>query len=289
MTTATPDATVAPAGRLGRWLSAHPAKRAVERYWLGYTLAWGAAAGVIMLGGFAERWGDLELMILGVAFALGTVIPPVMRPHPSQRALPWPERTATKMSLAVVGFSFLMNYFCTPYFFDVLHMHFGFDTRIVIQSNPVFLYLMTVAYFATYSVLVCMAHRAALGIDGPLRYPALVAAPFGVAFVETALNANPFMASLFCFDEMGFMLGFGTFSYGCALSFMRPVWYHLDEQPDASTPSGRVGVWVMAAMMGMVTTFELLRHHVAPHFTEVEAGAQNLRDFGDGCLERPGR
>lgn len=224
MTAAAPDAASSPdVTGIDRVLSPNPAKRAVERYWLGYTVAWGIAAGVIMLGGFAERWGDVELMILGVAFALGTVIPPIARPHESQAGKPWYLRTATKMSLAVVGFSLLMNYFCTPYFFDVLHMHFGFDTAIHIQQNPVFLYLMTVAYFATYSVLVCIAHRLARRIEGPLRYPALVLAPFVVAFLETALNANPWMTSLFCFDEMGFMLWFGTFSYGCALTFMRPV------------------------------------------------------------------
>ncbi|HHH29743.1 MAG TPA: hypothetical protein ENK57_15550, partial [Polyangiaceae bacterium] len=158
MATAAPDAASSPTVTgIDRVLSPNPAKRAVERHWLAYTVAWGIVAGVIMLGGLAERWGDLELMILGVAFAVGTVIPPIARPHPSQATTPWHSRTATKMSLAVVGFSFLMNYFCTPYFFDVLHMHFGFDTAIVIQNNPVFLYLMTVAYFATYSVLVCIA------------------------------------------------------------------------------------------------------------------------------------
>ena len=287
MATAAPDAASSPTVTgIDRVLSPNPAKRAVERHWLAYTVAWGIVAGVIMLGGLAERWGDLELMILGVAFAVGTVIPPIARPHPSQATTPWHSRTATKMSLAVVGFSFLMNYFCTPYFFDVLHMHFGFDTAIVIQNNPVFLYLMTVAYFATYSVLVCIAHRVATTIDGPLRYPALVSAPFVVAFLETALNANPWMTSLFCFDEMGFMLWFGTFSYGCALSFMRPVCFHIDEAT-SSTSLRHVGIWVMAGMMGMVTTFEVLRHHVAPHLTEVETGAQNLRDFGDGCLEPP--
>ena len=188
MTAAAPDAASSPdVTGIDRVLSPNPAKRAVERYWLGYTVAWGIAAGVIMLGGFAERWGDVELMILGVAFALGTVIPPIARPHESQAGKPWYLRTATKMSLAVVGFSLLMNYFCTPYFFDVLHMHFGFDTAIHIQQNPVFLYLMTVAYFATYSVLVCIAHRLARRIEGPLRYPALVLAPFVVMKFGTDL------------------------------------------------------------------------------------------------------
>jgi hypothetical protein len=285
-------ATLAPAtgpraGRLGSLLSAHPAKRAVELYWLGYTIAWGSVAAVVMLGGFAERWGDVELMILGVGFALGTVVPPVVRCDPSQRDLPWHQRTAAKMSLAVVGFSLLMNYFCTPYFFDVLHMHFGFAATIQIQNNPVFLYLMTVAYFATYSVLVCVAHRVATRQRGAVRAMGMMLAPFVVAFLETALNANPFMTSLFCFDDTAFMLWFGTLSYGAALTFMRPVWFNIDEN-GVETRLSTVTVWVMAGMMGMVTTFELLRHHVAPHVTTVEVGAQNLRDFGEGCLRAPG-
>jgi len=287
MATAAPDAAISEGSRLDRVLSPNPAKRAVERYWLGYTLVWGLVVGAVMLGGLAERWGDPELLTLGLVMALATVIPPIVRPHASQATMPWHSRTATKMSLAVVGLSLLMNYFCTPYFFDVLHMHFGFATRVNIQNNPVALYLMTVAYFATYSVLVCVAHRVALRLEGSLRYPALVFAPFLVAFLETALNANPFMTSLFCFDEMGFMLWFGTFSYGCALTFMRPVWFHVDEDPETRTRLSQVGIWVMAGMMGMITTFEVLRYHVAPHLTEVETGAQNLRDFGDGCLERP--
>jgi hypothetical protein len=54
------------------------AKRAVERYWLRHTVVWGVAAAVIMLGGFAERWRDVGLMTMGVLFAAGTVVPPLL-------------------------------------------------------------------------------------------------------------------------------------------------------------------------------------------------------------------
>ena len=267
--------------------SDNPARRAVERYWLGYTLIWGAVAGVVMIGGFAERWGDVPLLILGLCFAVGAVVPPVLRPIESERRLPLTERTAFKLAATVVGFSFLMNYFCTPFFFDVLHMHFGFLATWTIRNNPFFLYLMTVAYFATYFVLVSAGHRFAKRLPRPIRWPAIAIAPFAVAFLETALNANPFMTRLFCFDDMRFMLWFGTLSYGACFVWALPVWSRIDEHPEKRTPLSRVLVDTLAANMGIVVTFELLRHLVAPHVTTVVEGAPGLRDYDTSCLERP--
>lgn len=270
-----------------RFASESPARRAVERYWLLYTPAWGLVAAIVMVGGFAERWGDGPLMALGIAFALGAVVPPIAWPIASERRLPIAERTATKLCATVVGFSLLMNYFCTPYFFDVLHMHYGFLATIVIRNNPVFLYLMTVAYFATYFVLVSAGHRFARGLSHPYRVPAIAVAPFAVAFLETALNANPFMTRLFCFDDVTFMLWFGTLSYGACFVWALPVWTRVDERPGARTPLARVVTDTLAANMGIVVTFELLRHLVAPHVTTVVEGAPGLRDHDGTCLARP--
>ena len=266
--------------------SANPARRAVERYWLGYTVVWGAVAAIVMIGGVAEGWGDVPLMVLGVSFALGALVPPVLRPHESDKELPLHERTAFKLGASIVGFSFLMNYFCTPYFFDVLHMHFGFLTAWNVRNNPFFLYLMTVAYFATYLVLVCGGHRWARRAPRPMRWLAIAAVPFAVAFLETALNANPFMTRLFCFDDMRFMLWFGTLSYGACFLWALPVWTRIDEGSER-IPLARVMGWTLAANMAIVVTFEILRHLVAPHVTTVTTGAPGLRDYDTSCLVRP--
>jgi cycloeucalenol cycloisomerase len=280
-------AALAPEKARSALWSENPARAAVERYWLGYTLVWGAVAAVVMLGGFAERWRDVPLLVLGMSFALGAVVPPVLRPIESERRLPLTERTAFKLSATVVGFSFLMNYFCTPYFFDVLHMHFGFLTSWNVRNNPFFLYLMTVAYFATYFVLVSAGHRFAKRLPRPIRWPAIAAAPFAVAFLETALNANPFMTRLFCFDDMRFMLWFGTLSYGACFVWALPVWSRIDEHSEKPTPLTRVIAHTLAANIGIVITFELLRHLVAPHVTTVVDGAPGLRDYDTSCLQRP--
>jgi len=269
-----------------RCAALHPppaAKLSVERFWLLFTPVWGAIVGVTMLGRFAERWGDVELMILGVGLGAGAVLPPALFPRePEERAKPLLERTATRLGLTVVFFAFGMNYFTTPFFFDVLHMHYGFGARIVIRDNPVFLYFLTVAYFATYAALLLRALRFARA-----RGRFLVAlVPFVVAGLETALNANPFMKRLFCYDDARLALGFGTLAYGSCFCFTLPIWAKVDEDGERA-PLARILVWCAAGLMGMLVVFEVLRHGVAPHLTRVEDGAHNLRDFGEGCLEGP--
>ncbi|MFO0616804.1 MAG: hypothetical protein U0414_29690 [Polyangiaceae bacterium] len=268
-------------------------KRAVERYWLLYTLLWGGAAAAVMMTGLAERWGDVELMIFGATLGAGAVLPPALFPRDAEeRARPIHERTATKLGLSVVMFAFLMNYFTTPFFYDVLHMHYGFRVRWTIRQNPIFLYLLTVAYFATYCALLLAvarwSRRIGARLPRPLAWLPVALAPFAVAALETALNANPFMTRLFCYDSAPFALSFGTLSYGACFCFTLPVWWSIDERAEGSrTPIGRVVVWSSAAMFGMVVVFELLRAHVAPHLTVVHEGARGLETDPTGtCLAR---
>ena len=87
------------------------------------------------------------------AAALGT------RPA-EERALPLHRTAAFKLSLAVTLLAFGMNWSATPYFYDVLHMHYGFGTTWNLRNVPLFLYLVTIAYFATYCALCAMAFRA---------------------------------------------------------------------------------------------------------------------------------
>jgi hypothetical protein len=274
-------------------LSPHANKRAVERYWLGFTIVWGCVNGLVMLTGLAEAWGDVELMLLGVGLAAGAVVPPVLRARGTDRARPWWRRTAFKMAVAVVGFSFGMNYLNTPFFFDVLHMHYGFGVTITIDRNPVFLYFMTVPYFATYSVLASAGARGVRRwvVERPRWLFWIAASPvvIAIAFLESALNANPFMKSLFCFDDLGFMLWFGSIAYGVALLFAMPVWLTLDEDEQRPWGIGAVVLGVALALGAMVPTYSVLRHAVAPHFTTVVDDAPGLRDYDGSCLERPGR
>jgi cycloeucalenol cycloisomerase len=263
-------------------LSPDPARRAVERYWLRFTPAWGAVAAVVMLSGAAERWGDLELMLLGVGMALGAVLPPLF----FERERPFLERAGVAMSASIVTVAFAMNYLCTPYFFDVLHMHYGFRAEIAIENNPVFLYFMTVAYFATYCALLGVALRASARLGWLPSGLGAGLACFAVAFLETVLNSNPFMQRLFCFDDMPFMLWFGTLSYGLCFVCMLPAWMGGDDPAGRRVAFGERMLRTAGGMAAIVVVFAALRHGVAPHVTTVVPGSRGLRD--GGCLSAGG-
>ncbi|MEZ4325638.1 MAG: hypothetical protein R3B40_10500 [Polyangiales bacterium] len=270
-------------------LAEHPGKRAVERYWLLYTPVWGAISAVVMIGGFAEHWGDTACMIYGVVLMLGAIVPPVLLRPEEERGRPLWRTTSVKYGLSVTGLAFALNYSQTPYFYDVLHMHYGFKTQINIQNNPVFLYFVSVAYFSTYAALCCMAFRFLRRRfeGGPLAAAAWFVAPMAMAFLETALNANPFMTQLFCYDDLGLMLWFGTASYGAAFVFALPMWMHIDEQPGDDVSAAQVLIWLGAAMYADVLTLDVLRYHVAPLVTEVVPHANGLRDYAGSCLTPP--
>jgi cycloeucalenol cycloisomerase len=273
---------------LGRFLSSDPAKRSVERAWLWYTPLWGGVSGVVLASGLPERWGDVECMIYGLLLALGAVLGPIVLRPPEDRQGPVLRSTAFKMALSVVGLSFGLNYGQTPFFFDVLHMHYGFHTRWNIQNNPFFLYLVSVAYYSTYSVLCMWSFRAlrhALAFSRVLAASAYVVAPLAMAFLETVTNINPYTKSLYCYDDLPLMLSFGTVCYGAAFVFALPMWLAIDEPRRVSPVI--VLVWCLAALQAHRLTLDVLRAHVAPHLTQVKTGANGLGDFGTSCLVAP--
>ena len=276
---------------LDRFLSAHPGKCTTERYWLWYTPVWGLVTAIVMLLGAGDRWGDLELIGMAVVLAAGALVGPIALRPASEKGFPIHRTAAFKLGVTVVGFAFFLNYSQTPFFFDVLHMHYGFRTTINIRNNPVALYILTIPYFATYCALCLVAYRwvkATLG-GAPLvaRYLGIALTPFAVAFLETALNANPFTRRLFCYDDMRLALWFGTFAYGTAFCLALPVWLYVDEHPGAGVKLPVVLVAIAAAMYVDSILLDLYRYHLAPHFTTVVEGAVGLRDYAGSCLLPP--
>jgi cycloeucalenol cycloisomerase len=275
----------------GRWLSSHAGKRATERYWLLYTPVWGAVMGVVMLSRAGDRWGDLELITLAVVLAAGALVGPIVLRPAEERGRPLHRSAGFKLGLSVTGFALLLNYSQTPFFFDVLHMHYGFRTYVTIRNNPVALYILTIPYFATYCALCLVAYRwmksALAGAPRWVRYGGVALLPFGVAFLETALNANPLTRRLFCYDDMQLALWFGTFAYGTAFCLALPVWLYVDERPGVDVPVKSVLIAVAAAVYVDSILLDVYRYHLAPHVTTVIDGAVGLRDYGASCLVPP--
>jgi cycloeucalenol cycloisomerase len=293
MSTAVPvtqAATSARAQRCSSLFAPHPGKRRAEQLWLAYTPVWGLVCAVVMVGGFAERWGDLGLLTLGVVIALPAVLLPLRGSSAEERSRPLHDRAGFKLALSVVAFSFMLNYTQTPFFFDVLHAHFGFHSTINIRNNPVFLYFMTVAYFSTYCVLLMMAQRATQrllrGAPAGVRWLGVAVCCVAVACLEAVLNANPFTQRLYCFDDVPFALWFGSLVYGVSFLCILPVWIRIDERPGERMPCWHVLAFVAAAVYADSLALDVARYHVAPHFTVVRAGAAGLGDVATSCLGR---
>lgn len=269
-------------------LSPHPAKAAVERYWLLTTPLWSGITGLCMVTGWAETWGDVGCMTYGLLMLAIAWYGPLTLRGAGESSLPVWQTTAFKAGLSVTLLAFGLNYTQTPFFFDVLHMHYGFGATWTIAHNPFFLYLVSVAYFGTYFALCNVSFRWLRRAMPSAGAASWLLAPMAMAFLETALNANPFTTRLFCYDDLPFMLWFGTLSYGAAFVFALPVWIGMDEAPDRPrTPTLHVAVGILAACYADLIVLDVLRYHVAPAFTEVEDRAMNLRDYGDGCLVSP--
>jgi hypothetical protein len=270
------------------WLAAHPGKRATERFWLLYTPIWGASAGAVMLTGAADRWSDAQLLPFALVLAACTLIGPVVLRPASERGIPLHRTAAVKLGAAVVGTAFLINYSQTPFFFDVLHMHYGFRTQLAIRDNPVALYVLTIPYFATYCVLCLAAYRrsrhALRRFSGAVQIVGAGMAPFAVAFLETAMNATPLTRHVFCYDDLGLVLWFGTFAYGTAFCCALPVWLHVDERPGRRVGLFGVAIGVLAAVYVDSLLLDVYRYHLAPHVTTVVEGARGLGDVPGSCL-----
>lgn len=278
------------------WRSSHPGKAAAERWYLIFTPIWGAVAGLVMLSGAAQAWrdapwGDLAYMAFGAGLWIALLIGGYALAPASERARPWWRRTHTKFQAWMFIFAFLGNYY-SEYFYEILHMHYGFGTSWNLHQVPFFLYPLTAVYFTTYATLVDMGWRALRRALGPGASPLaqrLIYLPlcFVVAGLETLLNANPFIHELFCYDDLAFALVFGTLMYGLWFVVTAPLWFVIDERPGDDTPPGQAILTALAGFMLVLCVNEVVREHVAPRFTEVRRGAVGLDDHAGSCLERP--
>lgn len=274
---------------------AHEGKAAAERWYLVFTPIWGVVVGVVMIGGVAASWstsplGDLGYMALGTGLWLALVIGGHATAPASERARPWTRRAHTKIQAWMLIFAVLGNYY-SEYFYEILHMHYGFGTQWNLHGVPLFLYPLTAVYFTTYATLLNLARRglaSRLPAGAPrwLRAGAYIPLCFVVAGLETALNANPWIPELFCYDDLGFALSFGTLMYGLWFVVTAPLWFAIDEDPGDDTPPRQALLSALAGFMLVLCVNEAIREHVAPRFTEVRRGQIGLDDRAGSCLER---
>ncbi len=227
-------------------LAARPDKRFTEIFVLAYTPVWALAVVGVMVSGVLRGWGDAEHMLFGVALVVPLL---AMALLPRKSAPPIGERHATRFLLLVTLFAFLQCWFGSELFFDVFGMRYRFSTTIIWNGTPAFLYLMTVAYFATYYVVQVVAYRA---IRARVKRPALrllarAVLAYATAFAETAGMANDMLADWFSYRDREFVMLVGSIAYGAIFVVTLPLFADLDEK-GPSKPAMRTATTELLAL-----------------------------------------
>lgn len=266
---AIPAAQVAQNSSQPRWFSENPDKAWGEKFFLVYTPIWILQTAIGVVLNFGKTLGDAGMLIHACAIAFPLFLVPLFIRRASQAGLRWYQTYWFKANVYIGIFSLLGNYFGSEYFFDVLGMvyrfpnvHLTLDSALVgsgQQTVPLIMYLLTMAYFATY-------HTTAMVVLRRLRtsrirllawaFPlAVLAVGYFWAWMETFAMANPLMREAFYYQDMGRMLAYGSAVYACYFVASFPIFYFLDEKPDA-----RWGLWqtAAAALSASMLTFFML-------------------------------
>lgn len=255
-----------PGGKTRSPIGEVEARRATERGYLLYTPLWVGVVAVVLLSGAFARWRDPEYMLLGLALAL----PVWLWPAWQERNLPFFRRHGTKTALYITALSFLQNYFGTPFFSRCFGLEYRFPARIALNGYPVFLSLLTVAYFATYFAVM----QAGLRVGEP-RLPALGRGPwattlrrvlltfvlaYSLAYVETLTMATELLRGYFAYADKARMLRVGSLCYGTLLFLAQLVYLRIDADPDRPTPLRRVLWDALAVSMLVLCVYELFAY-----------------------------
>lgn len=202
----------------------------MERFVLIYSPIWMAAVLAVEFGGVLAGWGDEQHLAFGVALALPLFVAPLFL----ERDAPLLRRHALRFSFAVALLSFLQCYFGSALFFTAFGMQYHFHVTWIWNGTPLFLYFMTVAYFATYFVVLELVWRAFRTRFPTASRPAQLAVrallSYLVAFAETAAMATPRMAEFFSYRDPRWVMLYGSICYGTVFFVALPLFTALDEE-----------------------------------------------------------
>jgi cycloeucalenol cycloisomerase len=227
------------------FFSRDPQKRRVEQLVLAYSPLWMAAIAIVQYEHWFTRWGDAGHLAFGLALALPVWLLALASAH------------GARFALLITLMSLIQNYFGAMLFFDAFGMQYHFPVHWIVHRTPLFLYAVTVAYFATYYVVLNVAWRA-LQARFPSRgarllFRALLS--YAVAFAETFCMANKSLQAWFSYRDPRAVMWFGSIAYGTLFFITMPLFYDLDERQPTSA---RRAIWdCLALNMLILICYEL--------------------------------
>jgi cycloeucalenol cycloisomerase len=238
--------------------------RSFERAVLLYSPLWMAVVAGVGLSGALAQLGDLGHLGLGVGLALPVALLPFLLPRFGARLekVPLAHRYASRAVLFLAGMTFIQMWLGSLLFFDRLGMEYHFHVGWTLNRSPIFLYPLTLAYFATYYVVMEVVLKRLPQPGSTVgRLLLLAAISYAVAFAETAVMASPWMRSFFFYRDKAFMLRYGSLCYGTVFFVSLPGYLALR----APKTLGKVAVevlWRNALILVLYLGYALVLPHL---------------------------
>lgn len=222
------------------WLAPTPEKRRVETLVLVLSPLWMAAIAIVQQGRYFTHWSDGAHLAFGVALAAPFFLLAFASAH------------GARFIALITLMSFIQNYFGATLFFDAFGMQYHFPTTWLLHRTPVFLYFVTVAYFATYYVVMQLAWRALRARFPRAKWITRALLSYSIAFAETAAMANESIRAYFSYRDPRAVMLFGSIAYGTVFFVTLPLFYDLDENAAAPPVPLRRLIWDLLAMNMLV-------------------------------------
>jgi cycloeucalenol cycloisomerase len=259
--------------RGGYWFSRNPSKAWGERFFLAYLPFFLAINASKQAFGLMNA-GTIGHLAQNVAMLAPLYLYPAL--FRDERALGrrWHQTYWFKMNLWIYVFAFVATYFFTEYFFDVLGMvyHFPnvsahFDSALVGRGAlhvPLGMYFNGAAFFVVYHtiavILIRRVRTSRLNVGFLSAAATIALAAYGFAWAETALIAREANAANFYYQDLAYMLRYGSSFYACYFIVSFPMVYRLDEAPNECWTVGRTCLDALAAGMMVFFLLDMVTH-----------------------------
>ncbi len=272
----------------GRWFSSNPDKAWAEKFFLTFVPVFFVYNGVIQSTGWldaADFWHLVQNFGMWIPYCI--LLPAWLRRHSS---VSWQESYWFKFNLYMFVFVFMVTYFHTEYFFELLGLRYRFDDVTLYfdaalvgpdeataaetwQKVPPGMYLNSVAFFIVYHTvaIVCMrrVRTMTLGLGLWARRVAwmaiVAAAALFFAWAETRLYITQAAAGNVWYVDLEAMLVYGSIFYSMYFLVSFPSVFRMDEaMTEARWSLSRTTIEAFAAGAISLLLLDLWANFVGP-------------------------
>jgi cycloeucalenol cycloisomerase len=278
----------APIATAPHWFSSNPDKAWAEKFFLTFVPVFFVYNGVVQSAGWLDTndfWHVVQNVGMWIPYCV--LLPAWLRRH---SGVPWRESYWLKFNLYMFVFVFMVTYFHTEYFFELLGLRYRFDDVTLYfdaalvgpdeataaetwQKVPPGMYLNAVAFFVVYHTvaIVCMrrVRTMTLAWSDLARRAAWVAivavAALFFAWAETRLYITQAASGNVWYVDLDAMLLYGSVFYSMYFLVSFPSVFRMDEEMSQARWSlSRTTIEAFAASAISLLLLDLWANFIGP-------------------------